>query len=586
MNDGGQDAQVVEFDANVTPDVGAADTGADTGPEPMDSQVPPTERCGNSSVEGEEECDDGNDSEEDFCLNSCEFACGDGVQNEVEACDTGIDEGEEGACPTACDDMNACTIDTLAGAGCETACVHSDVTVCASDDGCCPMGCDSLNDNDCDPVCGNMLIEEGELCEDGSAAACATACTDNNRCTTDALEGNAADCNVACSYTAITECDAVSDGCCPGECEVDPDCSTTCGNQSLEANETCDDSTNFACPTSCDDGNACTVDELVGDADLCNAECAVTPITVCQINGDGCCPPACNANNDGDCTPVCGNRVIESGEECDDGNQTDGDGCEACVVVIEPSAFRITDLDLRDPHVFIDFLLCLDATEAVLGMSGINQLIEEQITMDDDNDGFYDTSFIGIFRPLDQTDGMPSMAAIELTDGECEVDGACTITSEMMSLARSTYTNMSSGTCLSRDVDGMSVVRPYSPPVTEPTGPCFVSGEETIMLVLSDIPITLYDAQVSAQYVGDPTDGLMNGLIRGFITEEDAGNTILPDSIDVVGGMSLESLLAGGTGNCSTTSDMDTHPQRGMGWWLFLNFAAESVELVEQMVDP
>src|SRR5439155_501294 len=40
-----------------------------------------------------------------------------------------------------------------------------------------------------------------------------------------------------------------------------------------------------------------------------------------QTDGDGCAA---------DCTAepgVCGNRVVEDGEECDDGNQTDGDGC-------------------------------------------------------------------------------------------------------------------------------------------------------------------------------------------------------------------------------------------------------------------
>ncbi|MDD5751751.1 MAG: S-layer homology domain-containing protein, partial [Candidatus Peribacteraceae bacterium] len=43
--------------------------------------------------------------------------------------------------------------------------------------------------------------------------------------------------------------------------------------------------------------------------------------------------------------PVCGNSVLDSGEECDDGNAEDGDGCSSiCVVVPEPvqhSALRI-----------------------------------------------------------------------------------------------------------------------------------------------------------------------------------------------------------------------------------------------------
>jgi cysteine-rich repeat protein len=40
-----------------------------------------------------------------------------------------------------------------------------------------------------------------------------------------------------------------------------------------------------------------------------------------NISGDGC---------EADCTnPVCGNRIVDPGERCDDGNNINGDGCEA-----------------------------------------------------------------------------------------------------------------------------------------------------------------------------------------------------------------------------------------------------------------
>ncbi|MCP4246278.1 MAG: DUF4215 domain-containing protein, partial [bacterium] len=36
-------------------------------------------------------------------------------------------------------------------------------------------------------------------------------------------------------------------------------------------------------------------------------------------------------------TPDCGNGIIEAGEECDDGNNTDGDGCSVeCLIEPEP----------------------------------------------------------------------------------------------------------------------------------------------------------------------------------------------------------------------------------------------------------
>src|SRR4051794_1405055 len=42
-----------------------------------------------------------------------------------------------------------------------------------------------------------------------------------------------------------------------------------------------------------------------------------------ETNGDGC-SSACKTE-----LPVCGNGKVESGEQCDDGNTTSGDGCSA-----------------------------------------------------------------------------------------------------------------------------------------------------------------------------------------------------------------------------------------------------------------
>jgi cysteine-rich repeat protein len=54
-------------------------------------------------------------------------------------------------------------------------------------------------------------------------------------------------------------------------------------------------------PLSCDDNNACTVDACNPATGLCT--------------------------NTGTCQPVCGNGIIEPGEQCDDGNNNDLDGC-------------------------------------------------------------------------------------------------------------------------------------------------------------------------------------------------------------------------------------------------------------------
>ncbi len=239
----------------------------------------------------------------------CDPVCGNGVVESPERCDP------PSSCPTSCNDNDACTVDTIVGAAseCTRRCERTAVTTCRHGDGCCPDGCNVLNDGDCDPDCGNGVIEPGETCD--PPGSCPTSCNDGNVCTTDRLTGSASSCTRACTSTAITTCTG-PDGCCPSGCNNnnDRDCAPACGNGVVESGETCDPP--GSCPTSCNDGNACTTDTATGSAASCTRACGHTPISVC-VSGDGCCPAGCNANNDGDCAPVCGNAVIEPGETCD-----------------------------------------------------------------------------------------------------------------------------------------------------------------------------------------------------------------------------------------------------------------------------
>jgi cysteine-rich repeat protein len=84
-----------------------------------------------------------------------------------------------------------------------------------------------------------------------------------------------------------------------------------CGNKKVDTGETCDKAIAAgqvgACPLTaadCDDKNKCTTDTLVGSAATCTAACDHAPIAGC-----------------------CGNGIKETGEECDDGNIVDKDGC-------------------------------------------------------------------------------------------------------------------------------------------------------------------------------------------------------------------------------------------------------------------
>jgi len=248
-------------------------------------------------------CDRDSDSD-------CTNTCGDGVVEPPELCD--------GNCPTTCAG-DACNPGTLVGnpGACNVRCETSPVIFCEDDDGCCPSGCDASNDSDCrvtGPQCGNGVVEPGELC-DGN---CPTNCAPRDACEVASLQGSASQCNAACEYEPITQCQG-GDGCCPAGCTAqnDSDCSATCGNGIVDPGETCDGN----CPTSCTAPNACTRSTLSGSAAQCNARCVEAQITQC-VSGDGCCPQGCTSANDNDCgcTPL---TCAQVGATCG----TPGNGC-------------------------------------------------------------------------------------------------------------------------------------------------------------------------------------------------------------------------------------------------------------------
>jgi cysteine-rich repeat protein len=134
-------------------------------------------------------------------------------------------------------------------------------------------------------------------------------------------------CDVTCSISTLSAC-VSGDGCCPTGCTNDSDCSATCGNGTVEANETCDGTGDKACAASCDDKEPCTTDYKSGSAEHCNVVCTHVPVTA-AASGDSCCPAGASANSDSDCQANCGNNKVEPGEACDDGNKNPGDGCTA-----------------------------------------------------------------------------------------------------------------------------------------------------------------------------------------------------------------------------------------------------------------
>lgn len=133
-----------------------------------------------------------------FDDNDCSISCGNDVVETGETCDP------PGSCDTYCDDGDSCTIDTLVGSAsnCNSFCTTTDVSVCNDGDDCCPAGCNSLDDDDCFEVCGNGVVEDGELC-DGD---CPIDCDDGDPCTTNFIVGSPGTCTAECVEVPNLQC--------------------------------------------------------------------------------------------------------------------------------------------------------------------------------------------------------------------------------------------------------------------------------------------------------------------------------------------------------------------------------------------
>jgi hypothetical protein len=230
----------------------------------------------------------------------CMPRCGDGAVSGDEQCDTAIPADMPGACPTQCSASSSCQTSTLEGADCAAHCVESPLRPSMSSDGCCPDGANARVDSDCNPQCGNGVIEPGETCDPpGSCPSCAT----DDKCLRVKMSGSAATCDVVCSVSAVSECRS-EDGCCPDTCTsgADNDCSTRCGNGRIDpgTTETCEYNIAPGCAQTCDDGDACTTDVKTGSSANCNVHCSHFQISALLPN-DGCCPSGADAASDPDC---------------------------------------------------------------------------------------------------------------------------------------------------------------------------------------------------------------------------------------------------------------------------------------------
>ena len=259
--------------------------------------------CGDGFTGPGEQCDDGDRDNTNGCTNQCTTAaCGDGI----------LSSGEQ------CDDHN-----TTDGDGCSSTCVIE--------------------------RCGDGTPNNHEACDTAGASQ-----TCNANCTVPSCGDGIVNPNFSHKHglpgdPGTEQCDPPRPGLgCTADCRFE-----RCGNGivDVDAGEQCDNGTNargsgcFECHLEacgngfldqgeeCDDGNASDTDACVSG----NTLSSTCKIAVC---GDGkveagvedCDAGPANGTAASGCSATChsiacGNRVLDPGEDCDDGNLSDGDDC-------------------------------------------------------------------------------------------------------------------------------------------------------------------------------------------------------------------------------------------------------------------
>lgn len=269
----------------------------------LDGAAPPG--CGDGEPGEGEECDDGeanSDVDPGACRTNCRLpSCGDGVTDEGEQCDRGSANGSApGACRPDCR-LPWCGDGVVdPGEPCDQGAANGEAP------GACRSWC-AL------PACGDGVVDPGELCDEGFAnsnripGACRTTCT-LPTCGDGTLDpGEQCDQGAAAS-------------------DVRPDaCRTTCvsarcGDGVIDTGEECDegalnsDTAAGTCRTNCRV-------PFCGDG-VWNKETEQCDQGAANSFAPNACRPGC-------VRPRCGDGIVDSREECDDGNTNDQDGCDS-----------------------------------------------------------------------------------------------------------------------------------------------------------------------------------------------------------------------------------------------------------------
>ncbi|MCC6622323.1 MAG: DUF4215 domain-containing protein [Deltaproteobacteria bacterium] len=274
--------------------------------------------CGDLKMWGDEQCDDGNLTNDDGCNDQCDREAG-------WTC-PGTTGGASGRCATVCGDNLVRGFEQ---------CDDGDGNVPAEDDGCdlncrfelgwdCPARGEATEGQNCSPVCGDFVIRGSEQCDDGLQCANGVACTTNANC--QATPGDDKTCAVRAGDGCSVTCQREPGWSCPaGMAFIGGECLAVCGDNLTRGAEECDNG------KECADGTACTADANCASVSGADKTCRPRPAdgcdAACQVEAGWSCVVTGGVTTS--CTPGCGDGLILGAETCDDGNDDPGDGCSA-----------------------------------------------------------------------------------------------------------------------------------------------------------------------------------------------------------------------------------------------------------------